>query len=158
MTIKWREVWSLTKEKTALVIPNAILIGTDSEKLFFTTFAARDKSYLMLFRIWQNALLNQPVPMRTLWSWIHDAYGEELGLTSDDEEDYDYVPPGEVDDTLKQFDPLSTNLTPDGGLYNEGTLSEEVKKLQAYLFHEYYTLSVPKHGLYSEKFFAFTLI
>ena len=49
----------MTKEKTALVIPNAIQINTDGEKHFFTTFATRDKTYLMLFRIWQNALMEQ---------------------------------------------------------------------------------------------------
>ena len=34
----------MTKEKTALVIPNAVQICTDSEKLFFTSFTARDKT------------------------------------------------------------------------------------------------------------------
>lgn len=49
----------MTKEKTALVIPNAVEIRTDGEKHFFTSFASRDKTYLMLFRIWQNALMDQ---------------------------------------------------------------------------------------------------
>ena len=41
----------MTKEKTALVIPNAVQICTGSEKLFFTSFAARDKTHMMLFRL-----------------------------------------------------------------------------------------------------------
>lgn len=49
----------MTKEKTALVIPNAIQICTHTEKHFFTSFGARDKAHLMLFRVWQNALLEQ---------------------------------------------------------------------------------------------------
>lgn len=50
----------MTKEKTARVIPNAIQITTsNNEKHFFTSFGARDKTFLMLFRIWQNALLEQ---------------------------------------------------------------------------------------------------
>ena len=50
MTIRWREVTAMTKEKTALVIPNAIQICTKAEKYFFTSFATRDKTHMMLFR------------------------------------------------------------------------------------------------------------
>jgi len=59
VTVPWCQVTGLTKEKTALVIPNAIQVTTDNERLFFTSFGARDKTFLMLFRIWQNALLDK---------------------------------------------------------------------------------------------------
>lgn len=90
LCIKWRSVTALTKEKTAIVIPNAILISTETEKYFITSFAARDKSYLMLFRIWQNALLNKSMLPQEIWQCVHSSYGDELGLTSDDE---DYIDP-----------------------------------------------------------------
>ena len=32
----------------------------------------------------------QSAPPAELWRIVHDAYGEELGLTSDDDEDYVY--------------------------------------------------------------------
>jgi hypothetical protein len=57
--VPWRHVTGLTKEKTALVIPNAIQVTTNTERYFFTSFGARDKTFLMLFRIWQNALLDK---------------------------------------------------------------------------------------------------
>lgn len=57
--MRWKDVTSLTKEKTALVIPNAILVHTNAERYFLTSFAARDKAFLMLFRVWQNALMDQ---------------------------------------------------------------------------------------------------
>lgn len=57
--LRWKEVSSLTKEKTALVIPNAIQICTDADKHFFCSFGARDKTYVVLFRTWQQALLDQ---------------------------------------------------------------------------------------------------
>ncbi|KAG0699889.1 GRAM domain-containing protein 1B [Chionoecetes opilio] len=57
--IKSKDIVAMTKEKTALVIPNAVEIRTEGEKHFFTSFASRDKTYLMLFRIWQNALMDQ---------------------------------------------------------------------------------------------------
>lgn len=59
VSLRWKDVTAITKEKTALVIPNAILVCTEGEKLFFTSFGARDKTYLMLFRVWQNALMDQ---------------------------------------------------------------------------------------------------
>ena len=57
--IPCKDVTAITKEKTARVIPNAIQITTDKASYFFTSFGARDKTYMMLFRIWQNALLDQ---------------------------------------------------------------------------------------------------
>lgn len=97
VTIRWKDVSAITKEKTAIVIPNAILIETRNEKFFLRSFVARDKTYLMLFRIWQNALMDQPMEQREMWQWVHQCYGDELGLTSDDE---DYVAPGGEEDKL----------------------------------------------------------
>ncbi|XP_040195059.1 protein Aster-C isoform X2 [Rana temporaria] len=54
-----RDVTSMTKEKTARLIPNAIQISTESEKYFLTSFAARDRSFLNMFRMWQNVLLDK---------------------------------------------------------------------------------------------------
>ncbi|CAH0553389.1 unnamed protein product [Brassicogethes aeneus] len=99
VSLKWKDVTSISKEKTALVIPNAILISTRSDqKFFFTSFlVARDKTYVMLFRVWQNALMDQPMSSTEMWQWVHQSYGEELGLTSDDE---DYIAPGTEEDKL----------------------------------------------------------
>ncbi|KAF6204901.1 hypothetical protein GE061_019065 [Apolygus lucorum] len=95
VVFKWKEVTALTKEKTALVIPNAIFVHIGNEKHFLTSFASRDKAYLMLFRVWQNALMDQPMSTQEMWTWVHSCYGEELGLTSDDD---DYVaPPATLD-------------------------------------------------------------
>lgn len=70
VTIRWKDVSAITKEKTALVIPNAILIKTRSDKFFLTSFVARDKTYLMLFRVWQNALMDQPLTQQEMWQWV----------------------------------------------------------------------------------------
>ncbi|KAK4317551.1 hypothetical protein Pmani_011394 [Petrolisthes manimaculis] len=95
VSIKCKDIVAMTKEKTALVIPNAVEVRTDGEKHFFTSFASRDKTYLMLFRIWQNALMDQQMSATELWQWVHSSYGDELGLTSDDD---DYVAPSTEDD------------------------------------------------------------
>ncbi|XP_037959633.1 protein Aster-B-like isoform X2 [Teleopsis dalmanni] len=90
LSINWKDVTSITKEKTALVIPNAISICTNKEKYFFATFTTRDKAFLMLFRVWQNTLMNKQMLPQEMWQWVHICYGDELGLTTDDE---DYIDP-----------------------------------------------------------------
>ncbi|XP_017152413.1 protein Aster-B isoform X8 [Drosophila miranda] len=90
VSIKWKDVTAITKEKTALVIPNAISIASGKDKYFFATFTSRDKSFLMLFRVWQNTLMNKQFSPQEIWKYVHNCYGEELGLTTDDE---DYIDP-----------------------------------------------------------------
>ncbi|XP_051765345.1 protein Aster-B isoform X13 [Ctenopharyngodon idella] len=97
LTVRLKDVCSMTKEKTARLIPNAIQLCTDNEKHFFTSFGARDRTYMMMFRLWQNALLEKPLCPKELWHFVHQCYGNELGLTSDDE---DYVPPDDDFNTM----------------------------------------------------------
>uniref|UniRef100_A0A672R992 GRAM domain containing 1B n=1 Tax=Sinocyclocheilus grahami TaxID=75366 RepID=A0A672R992_SINGR len=56
LTVRLKDICYMTKEKTARLIPNAIQVCTDTEKHFFTSFGARDRTYMMMFRLWQNAL------------------------------------------------------------------------------------------------------
>jgi len=49
--IPCKDIVKITKEKTALVIPNAIQVYTRDEKYYFTSFAARDKTFLVLDRV-----------------------------------------------------------------------------------------------------------
>uniref|UniRef100_A0AAY4B258 VASt domain-containing protein n=1 Tax=Denticeps clupeoides TaxID=299321 RepID=A0AAY4B258_9TELE len=90
ITILLKDVTTLTKEKTAKLIPNAIQISTEHEKHFFTSFGARDRSFMMIFRLWQNALMDKTLSPKELWHIVHQCYGTELGLTSEDD---DYVSP-----------------------------------------------------------------
>ncbi|XP_069544341.1 protein Aster-B-like isoform X2 [Brachyistius frenatus] len=97
LMVRLKDVCSMTKEKTARLIPNAIQLCTDNEKHFFTSFGARDRTYMMMFRLWQNALMEKPLCPKELWHFVHQCYGNELGLTSDDE---DYVPPDDDFNTM----------------------------------------------------------
>lgn len=72
----------LGKEKVAKVIPNAILITTESEKYFLTSFASRDKSHLMLFRAWQNALMETPMNPQELWQWVNVSFIHYISFVS----------------------------------------------------------------------------
>ncbi|CAG5134776.1 unnamed protein product [Candidula unifasciata] len=100
LMIQCKEIIAITKEKTARVIPNAIQITTEKDRYFFTSFGARDKTYMMLFRIWQNALLDQPMSPKELWTWVHYGYGDDLGLTSDDD---DYVAPQALEELSEKL-------------------------------------------------------
>ncbi|XP_055921609.1 protein Aster-B isoform X2 [Eupeodes corollae] len=101
LTIKWKDVTSITKEKTALVIPNALSVCTEKDKHFFASFTTRDKAFLMLFRVWQNTLMNKPMLPQEMWQWVHNCYGDELGLTTDDE---DYIDPLTIEDIPREVD------------------------------------------------------
>lgn len=75
------------------MIPNAILICTEKDRHFFTSFATRDRAFLILFRIWQNVLMEKQLSSQELWQFVHSSYGDELGLTSDDD---DYIDPNDT--------------------------------------------------------------
>uniref|UniRef100_A0A8D2IXH5 GRAM domain containing 1A n=1 Tax=Varanus komodoensis TaxID=61221 RepID=A0A8D2IXH5_VARKO len=110
-TVSLKDVKCLKKEKTAKLIPNAIQIFLSGLLLhhFFTSFGARDRCFLLIFRLWQNALLEKTLSPRELWLIVHQCYGSELGLTSEDD---DYVSPiDEINDenTDSQVDASSSH-------------------------------------------------
>ncbi|XP_033865079.3 protein Aster-C [Acipenser ruthenus] len=86
IAIALKDVTSMSKEKTARLIPNAIQIGTNNEKFFFTSFAARERSYLSIFRMWQNALLNKNLTKQDFWHMVQHNYGSDLGLNNEEME------------------------------------------------------------------------
>nr|XP_033797833.1 protein Aster-C isoform X1 [Geotrypetes seraphini] len=86
MTITLKDITSMTKEKTARLIPNAIQISTENEKFFFTSFAARDRTYLSIFRMWQNVLLDKSLTNHEFWQLVQQSYGTELGLNTEEME------------------------------------------------------------------------
>ncbi|XP_063999347.1 protein Aster-C isoform X2 [Pogoniulus pusillus] len=88
ISIALKDITFMTKEKTARLIPNAIQIATKGEKFFFTSFSARDRSYLNIFRLWQNVLLDKKLTKQEFWQLVHQSYGSELGLNSEEMESF----------------------------------------------------------------------
>ena len=88
LVIKCKDIKQIYKTNTALFIPNAIEIVTNSgDKYFFASYVSREKAYLMLFKIWQNALLDvksDAISQQLIWDWIHEAY-DDLGYTEEEE-------------------------------------------------------------------------
>ncbi|XP_071995042.1 protein Aster-C isoform X2 [Engystomops pustulosus] len=124
--ISLREVTSMTKEKTARLIPNAIQISTENEKFFFTSFAARDKSFLNMFRTWQNVLLEKTLTKKEFWQLVQQSYGSELGLNNEEMENLTMPP----EDTAPPRTPGraaaedSTERTPKAGSFTRDVVSQ----------------------------------
>ena len=60
LCLKFEEIVGITREKTAKVIPNAIEIKTKkNEKYFFASFATREKTHLLISKLWKTILNEQ---------------------------------------------------------------------------------------------------
>ncbi|KAI3389961.1 hypothetical protein SNEBB_008013 [Seison nebaliae] len=78
-----KNVDNITKEKTAKFIPNAIqIVLKTKEKYFFTSFTSREKTFVMLFRIWQNFLLKKPMSHDELLTLLKLHYGDQIDKDS----------------------------------------------------------------------------
>ncbi|XP_052399118.1 protein Aster-C [Carassius gibelio] len=86
ITVNMQDIISISREKTAKWIPNAIQISTDSEKFFFSSFSAREKSFLSMFRLWQNVLMEKKLTKLELLQMVKQHYGNDLGLSHNEME------------------------------------------------------------------------
>jgi hypothetical protein len=59
VSIRFADITSLVKDKTALFIPNAITVIANDEKYFFTSFASRDKVFDLLQQLWKVTTTGQ---------------------------------------------------------------------------------------------------
>ncbi|XP_067928922.1 protein Aster-A-like isoform X2 [Watersipora subatra] len=113
--IECKEIKSITKEKTARVIPNAIQINTLTDKYSFSSFSSRDKTYLLMFRVWQNSLLDKVMNQQQVWQLIHELYGSQLGITQSDD---DYEAPTQDSDAQQTADTCSFAGSDNTGITN----------------------------------------
>ncbi|XP_036377252.1 protein Aster-C [Megalops cyprinoides] len=86
IAVSWEDITTMSREKTARLIPNAIQICTEGEKLFFSSFTSREKSYQGIFRLWQNMLMDKPLTRTELWQMVKQHYGNDLGLNHEEME------------------------------------------------------------------------
>ncbi|XP_013857681.1 GRAM domain-containing protein 1C isoform X2 [Austrofundulus limnaeus] len=86
ITLTLKDITAMSREKMARLIPNAIQICTKTEKLFFASFPARERSYQSVFRMWQNTLMNKALSGQELWQMVKQHYGNDLGLSNEEME------------------------------------------------------------------------
>uniref|UniRef100_A0A131YYL7 GRAM domain-containing protein 1B n=1 Tax=Rhipicephalus appendiculatus TaxID=34631 RepID=A0A131YYL7_RHIAP len=132
VVIRCKDVTSMTKEKTARVIPNAVQVCTDHEKHFFTSFGARDKTYLMLFRIWQNALMEQEELPNEEEDEDEEASGPEMFASAREAQHSEM--PTDVSDSSDTAEPPECPSTHEGREILNLTLPMSVDQLFTLLF------------------------
>ncbi|XP_069328736.1 protein Aster-C isoform X1 [Eulemur rufifrons] len=118
ISIALKNITFMTKEKTARLIPNAIQIVTEGEKFFFTSFGARDRSYLSIFRLWQNVLLDKSLTRQEFWQLLQQNYGSELGLNAEEMENLSLS----IEDNVQPRSPGRSSLD------NSGERDEKLSK------------------------------
>jgi len=86
LVLKLRDVSEINKANTAKIIPNAIHILTNTgEKHVFASFLARDKTYVMISRLWKNSILKERMSDQEIRTLVHYGYGKDLGVSDNEE-------------------------------------------------------------------------
>ncbi|CAF2519216.1 unnamed protein product [Rotaria sp. Silwood2] len=71
LRIPYKDIISVTREKSAIVLPNAIKLRKKNEdEYLFASYIPREKIFIAIFRLWQNALLGQPLGYQQLRAFI----------------------------------------------------------------------------------------
>ncbi|KAJ8304717.1 hypothetical protein KUTeg_018300 [Tegillarca granosa] len=109
LEIPMEKVISITREKTALIIPNAIGFQTAEEKYVFGSFISRDSTYKFLVSQWKKSQkLSSDVSLRNNSSISSnneiDSSESDVGMCLD----FETV---NVQDTNKQHKPTNQKLT-----------------------------------------------
>lgn len=88
LVVRLSDISDIQKANTAKIIPNAIQIITEQgDKHVFASFIARDKSYLMIWRIWRNSnLIKERLSDQEIRRLVHLSYGKDLGLNDQEEQ------------------------------------------------------------------------
>ena len=86
LIIPFANVTAVTKERTALVIPNAITISANGAKYGFSSFVARDIVHTVLMLIWQNSRSSSPLSTLELFNSVRKAWGVHLQPVNSEEE------------------------------------------------------------------------
>jgi len=102
LTIEVKKIAGIKKEKTALVINNAISISTHEEKYFFSSFMSRDSAYAHMMRVWLPTS-DPSVPIPSVDS---STVGDDDKMSSDG-----YM--SEDDDIQPSYPPLRTLVPPE---------------------------------------------
>ncbi|CAF3574836.1 unnamed protein product [Adineta steineri] len=87
LCIPYTDIISITREKSAKLVPNAIRIRTKNQEQYsFVSLTPREKVFIAIFRLWQNALLDQPIDYQKLRSLVYADQQNHDESTGDSEE------------------------------------------------------------------------
>ena len=154
--IEWSQVVSITKEKTAIFIPNAIQISTTDNKYFFASFVDRDSSYMMLVRLWQAVTSNKLLSDEDIDQIIACEYGE--GEDDEGVEEDSVIEDDAITDTDHKLndDTVSRWLREsEGSLVIDKTFSRPVSELFRLLYSNdnfYFNFQVETLSLFTSSY------
>ncbi|CAF3313388.1 unnamed protein product [Rotaria socialis] len=71
LCIAFKDIISITREKSAKVVPNAIKLRTKNEEHLVASYIPRERIFIAIFRLWQNALLEQQLNYEQLRTVVY---------------------------------------------------------------------------------------
>ncbi|CAF1129073.1 unnamed protein product [Rotaria sordida] len=99
LCIAYKDILSVKRAKSAKVLPNAIKLRTKNhEQYYFASYIPRERIFITVFRLWQNALLEQPLNYEQLRAIIFadktniDASSEDSEGSIEGERNREYPP------------------------------------------------------------------
>ncbi|CAM4917426.1 unnamed protein product [Rotaria socialis] len=103
--IPYKDITSVTREESAVIIPNAIKLRTkNDDEYLFACYVPREKIFANIFRMWQNALLDRPLDFHQLRAIIVVDQRSPSESNIDSEEDINTV---NSDDYIHKFNDVS---------------------------------------------------
>lgn len=94
LAFRWENIQAITREKTAMVFPNALQITVQvpdadesvAKQYFFSSFVRRDLTHSILMKVWQNKLCGAPESAADLRRYVCERYGFNPDVSEDDDD------------------------------------------------------------------------
>ncbi|CAF4291049.1 unnamed protein product, partial [Rotaria sp. Silwood2] len=91
LRIPYKDIISVTREKSVIVIPNAIKLRTKKhDEYTFASYIPREKIFTTIFRLWKNSLNDQPLDYQQLRALI-SANQHTHDESNDDSNEYNIL-------------------------------------------------------------------
>ncbi|CAF1025742.1 unnamed protein product [Rotaria magnacalcarata] len=90
LRIAYKDIISVTREKSAIVIPNEIKLRTkEQDEYLFVSYIPREKFFITIFRVWQNSVLDQPLDYQQLRALVlANQYSHDDSNTLENNDEY----------------------------------------------------------------------
>ncbi|CAF1287892.1 unnamed protein product, partial [Rotaria magnacalcarata] len=93
LRISYKDIISVTREKSAIVIPNAIKLRTKKQdEYLFVSYIPREKNFITIFRLWQNSVLDQSLDYQQLRALVlTNQYSHDDSNTLENNDEYVHI-------------------------------------------------------------------
>ncbi|CAF4978163.1 unnamed protein product, partial [Rotaria magnacalcarata] len=93
LRISYKDIISVTREKSAIFIPNAIKLRTKKQdEYLFVSYIPREKNFITIFRLWQNSVLDQSLDYQQLRALVlTNQYSHDDSNTLENNDEYVHI-------------------------------------------------------------------